>query len=286
MNKPTQSPVTPEDEPVHLSKEETDALNRHGVFFKKRVLQELQSIHGIGIVSEELGVSFGGTRVIDIVAADHRSKPQLFFAVECKRAYAAEKSWIFLRDFDRHYRVERELGGMVGCSSIFAQSVPPGPPICSEGYEYRKEKNVADQDPLFKAAGQLSAGYLGFMARREREVRSFGHNAATTERYVPVLVTTAELRVLRSDPSTICLESGNALKEPETQSVNFLILKHPFPTPEGVEPDFRDFPNPIAPPRFWSQLHKESIYVVRSTALRDFLSEENRNALRSAKSED
>ena len=42
-----------------LSQQETDVLNKHGIFFKKRVLQELQGFSGIGIVAEELGVSFG-----------------------------------------------------------------------------------------------------------------------------------------------------------------------------------------------------------------------------------
>ena len=133
-----------------LSKEETEALNRHSVFFKKRVLQELGSIDCIGIVCEELGVSFGGTRVIDILALDKGASPHVFFVFECKRAYAADKRWIFFRDWDQRYRVVREQSGMVGHSSVFALSRRPYPVVCSEGYEFnwRSDALVAKRQLL------------------------------------------------------------------------------------------------------------------------------------------
>lgn len=155
-----------------LSQQETDALNKHGVFFKKRILHALQEIQGIGIVSEELGVSFGGTRVIDILARDARDKPEILFTFECKRAYAAEKRWIFFRDLDQRYRVMRMQSGLMGHSSVFARTEPPHLPVCSEGYEFRKSDGKADQDPVFKAAAQLVAGYLGLIARRHNRANA------------------------------------------------------------------------------------------------------------------
>jgi hypothetical protein len=164
-----------------LSQQETDALNKHGVFFKKKVLRELQAVPGVGIIAEELGVSFGETRVIDILAADTQSKPDLLFVLECKRAYAAEKKWIFFRDVHRRYRICRTLGRLSGYGSVFANSDPPHPPVCSEGYEYRKSNLTADQDPVFRAGAQLAAGYLGLIARRIKEVNRPGTPTGTIE---------------------------------------------------------------------------------------------------------
>jgi hypothetical protein len=270
-----------------LTQQETDALNKHGVFFKKRVLQELQALFGIGILAEELGVSFEQTRVIDIVAQDNRGKPALVFVFECKRAFTTEKKWIFFRDVHRRYRVCRTVGGLFGNASVFETSTPEHPPVCSEGYEYRKTSGNADQDPVFKAAGQLSAGYLGLIARRDREMRGPGTSPTDiVERYVPVLVTNAEIIVLERDFAATCLGSGNIESPPKGRIFRFIILKHPFPTPEGMARDLRDDTNPLPGPKDWSQLQKESIYVVHSSALREFMSETHRDFLRTAKSED
>ena len=83
----------------HLSQEETDALNKHGVFFKKRILQALNEIRDVGIVAEEIGVSFGETRVIDIVAQDKRYNPELLFVFGCKACICGRSQVDFLPRF-------------------------------------------------------------------------------------------------------------------------------------------------------------------------------------------
>lgn len=267
--------------PSTLSDKETDALNRHGVFFKKRVLQELQSVGGLAIISEELGVKFGSTRVIDIVALDTACRPDVFFILECKRAFTLEKRWFFFRDLDDHYRALRVHSGMQGNSSVFWTGLHGGMEICSEGYEYRKANQAADQDPVFKAASQLAAGYLGFVARRERDLHPRpGPPADKVEKYVPLLVTNAELLVLDYDVKGISLETGTVADTPQASSVDWLVLKHPFPTPEGVDRDLRDEMGVFPSARFWGEQHKESIYVVRSTALARFMEPVRRDRLR------
>jgi len=274
-------------QPLSLSKQETDALNKHGVFFKKRILHALQEIPDIGIVSEELGVSFGGTRVIDIVARYRHGKSDVYLVFECKRAYAVEKRWIFFKDVHQRYRVSRVQSGLVGHSSVFVNREPPHPPVCSEGYEYRKRDGKADANPIFQAAAQLSAGCLGFIARRHKDFNRPGKPPSDAiERYIPVMVTNAELLVVQQDLKAVSLETGNMPTPPKAAHVDFLILKHPFPTPEAMDRDFRDSPNPVPSPKDWSQLHKESIYVVRASALAEFMSHDHLDFLRSAESEE
>lgn len=266
-----------------LCDRETEALNKHGVFFKKRVLHELQGMQGLGVVSEELGVSFGPTRVVDIVVLDAVQKPDLFFIFECKRAFTVEKRWFFFRDVDDHYRALRVQSGWQGNSSVFARGRDAGVATCSEGYEFHKSNQTADQNPVFKAASQLAAGYLGFIGRRERDLHPrIGPPADKIEKYVPVLVTNAELAVLQYDVSKIGLETGKLPENPRSISVDYLVLKHPFPTPEGMIRDSRDELGAIAGARFWNQNHKESIYVVRSPALVGFMEAGRRDRLRLA----
>jgi hypothetical protein len=269
-----------------LSQQETEALNRHGVFLKKRILHDLQEISGLGIVSEELGVSFGETRVIDIVCVDQRDKPHLLFAVECKRAYAVERRWIFFNDVHQRYRVLRQQSGLLGHSSIFAVRQPLHSHVCSEGYEYRKSEVRADQNPIFQAATQISAGYLGLIARRQNDFNRPVTPSDAVERYVPLMVTNAELVVVDQDLKATSMETGNMPAPPQAKSVDFLLLKHPFPTPGNMSRDLRDYPNPLPGPADWSQMHKESIYVVRASALKEFMGQDHRDYLRSAKSED
>jgi hypothetical protein len=124
-----------------LSEEEKVALNKHGVFFKKKILQALSEIPKTTIVAEELGVSFGGTRAIDILVQDKTGDHPLLFVFECKRAYTSQKRWLFFEDFHPRYRLYRRVNPWLGVDSVFVSKSPSDPPVCSEGYELRvKEK--------------------------------------------------------------------------------------------------------------------------------------------------
>ena len=257
-----------------LTPEEVEALNRHGVFFKKRVLEELSKIPGIGILDEELGVSFGGTRVIDIVAADTTAEPRIYFVLECKRVY--QKTWLFFRAWDQRFRITRLDANLSGHASRFCAAGQWPFPVASEGFEYwlagkgNDKEPRCDQDPIFQAAAQLCAGYCGFIARRQREFPGGGSQVTVCERYVPVLVTNAQLVVVEDRFQEVSLETGSAPEAVPGACVPELVLKHPFPTPAGVERDFRDAQNPPPQPGHWSQLQKESVYVVRAGHLREF----------------
>ena len=67
----------------------------------------------------------------------------------------------------------------------------------------------ADQNPIFRAASQLAAGYLGLIDRRHREFKQSRPSPKhPTERYVPLLVTNAELAVVDADAGIIDLATG------------------------------------------------------------------------------
>lgn len=270
----------PDPEPTPLSQPETDALNRHGVFFKKQVLHLLQQIPNVKVVTEELGVTFGETRVVDILVKETTDAP-IHFVIECKRTYA-DRKWIFFEDHNQSFRLLRSVTP-VGRSSVFSGD-SHGLSVCSEGYEIKnsdpkKPETRADQDPIFQAGSQIAAGYLGVIARRVKElVGRITDNPS--ESFVPVLVTTAELVVVNVGGSDISLETGNIPSPPIGSPVDFLLLKQPFPTPEGLSSDFRDAYNST---ESWAQTHKESIFVVRSSALAAFISRSYRHYLARAR---
>ncbi len=262
-----------------MPKEIHERLNEHGVYFKKRVLHELRSYQGLSIAGEEVGESFGKTRVADILAFDKRSDSHtLYFVIECKRV-ASEKVWIFFRDIDNTYRASR-VSNIAGPSSVVQTSdrLQLEPPVCSEGYEYPVGRNkVADQDPIFQAASQLSGAFLGFIARRQR---IWQPNAV--ERFVPLLVTTAKLfAVNQSDLSKTDLLSGKLNSRPHCLETPFVILKHPFPTPEGLAKDFRD----EIQGESWTAMHRETIYVIGASGLREFFEISHRDFLHDARNE-
>ena len=269
----------------------TEALNYHGVFFKKRIIQELRRVHGLGVIAEELGVTFGETRVLDILAIDQEGVPPVYYAIECKRAWRQRKRWFFFKDCVQPYRVARDVSSLMAASSVFA--VGTTPPVCSEGYELDAQKpakseqtlNKADQDPVFKAGTQLAGASLGFVARRLRELHRSGSAGAKAhvERVVPVLVTNVEMFVVEDENwSAVDLASGCFDGAAKVTAADYVVLKQPFPTPEKCVQDFRESPScsPDMDSRYWNQLFTESLHVVRATALLDFFGPEKRARFR------
>ena len=149
-----------------------------------------------------------------------------------------------------------------------------GPQVSSEGYECwikdaKKPEDripLADQSPISDAASQLAAAYLGFITNR-RSLREKARERSGREIYVSVLVTTAQLKLLDHKWETVSLMDGKPPDTGELTDVNWVILKHPFPTPEGVAEDFRDSVGGDDLPR----KHSETIYIVQATKVCEFL---------------
>ena len=244
------------------------ALNRHGVLFKKRVLRDLRSLQHLDLVGEEVGVTFGGTRVLDMLfRANFREQKRLVFSIECKKVQNAH--WVFFQDTETRFRTSRDIrDGRTG--SAISLRWDQDPFCCSDGYELREKdgKHHADQDPLFKAASQLSYAFLGFVKRRLKESRKVEEVKGWTERHIPVLITNAELFVAPSDYAAVSLQTGEQIGEWKMSPVDVLALNHPSPSP-GEQEDFREESELDT----WNHLFKETIWIVNSSALGSFFSQ-------------
>jgi hypothetical protein len=245
-----------------------EALNRHGVFLKKATLEKIPCKELE--IFEEVGSSFGGTRVADIVAVQHFENRNLYFVIECKRV-ASNRRWIFFRHKDVKVRVARQIGAGHPPSEFQVDRSS-----CSEGFEYplrdKAESPRVDQDPVYRAASQLSAAYLGFVQDHWRN-RESGLPAGG-ERFVPVLVTTARLSVVQNSFDAAPLSTGRLNENLVLKDYDEVVLKHPFPTPEGMDDDFRRKTG-VDP---WHQRYTESLYVVRAECLAEFMDPVRREA--------
>jgi hypothetical protein len=251
-----------------------EALNRHGVFLKKAVLAQLRLVPSLRIAGEEIGTTFGETRVADIVTQENfPANIDLRLIIECKRV-DSDKRWVFFPHINREHRISRAVRGPRTSTSDFISPPPEKYFVCSEGYEFpiksKSENLAANQDPVFKAAAQLAAAFLGFVRASCFRDGPF----ARTIRFAPILITTARLCVATGEWDEVPLADGR-IKEGALNltEVDDLVLKHSFPTPEGMELDFRSLVDDDP----WAQVFTESIYVVHATTLRDFLSSEKRS---------
>jgi len=282
------------DKPEHVKRrtpqpgDERDALNRHGVFLKKRVLEEVRLTPGMVVFAEEFGVTFNEPVAIDVIGVDKRADRHLVFAFECKRAYTKEKTWVFFRDIDPCFRLCRAVSWIMQFGHYTrGTSLPGNPPVCSEGYELLASERSfkADQNPVYEAGNQLCKGFLGFVGTRmSHKIRLTPVPDKVLECVFPVLVTTAELRVAEFDVSQISLQTGSLDGDLRLTPRDWLILKHPFSEmANAAVSDFRKNPPHDEDSQHWSQMHRESLFVVNSAKLPRFLAKDFRDYLDAVK---
>ena len=269
-------------------RDERDALNWHGVFLKKRVLEEVRKTPGMGVFAEEFGVTFNEPVAIDVIGVDKRGDREFLFVFECKRAYSKEKTWVFFRDIDPTFRLCRAVSSIMQFGHYTrGTSLAANPEVCSEGYELvaSVKSFKADQYPVYEAGNQLCKGFLGFVSTRmSQKIRPSSDRDKVLECIFPVLVTTAELHVAGFDVSQISLETGNLEGDLALTPQDWLVLKHPFSVLANASfNNFRSNPPHGQDLQHWSQMHRESLFVVNSAKLPEFLNREFRDYLDSVR---
>jgi len=240
----------------------TDALNRHGVFFKKKVLLALRTIDNVQVLAEEMGFTFGETRVVDILAQIMVKKRRVVFAIECKKVFSKRKTWVFFKDADTRFRVARELKGETNTSKLLTGNADL-PSVCSEGYELdSSDTKLADPNPVFKAGSQIALAFLGLVRRRIKDAKTL-EKKPDGERLIPVIITNAELLVAQSSFEDVNIATGNFERDLDVASAQSVFLNHPSPSPETVAEDFRESVEEDS----WNHMFKESVWVINSGAL-------------------
>lgn len=256
------------------------AMNSHGVFFKKAIINLISDREGYSMFQEEYAVNFGEPTAIDLIVKSNSTNPVEFLTVECKRAHAAEKIWIFFRDTNQCFRKMRAVSKMTRVTSIYhcSRSHQSTLAVCSDGMEIHttdKSGSKANLDVLHGAANQLARGFLGFCDERSHFYRDAPiQPTPVTTNVIPVLVTTASLKICDFEVNEVSLISGILPKPPQVTDAQWLVLKHPFAlTGDGDSYDFRLHQWMNEDQHHLGMIRRESLYVVHAANLGAFLDE-------------
>lgn len=263
----------------------TNAINAHGILFKKKVRESLDNIDGITILGEEYPVSYSGGASLDLlIQYDCRfpDRGSYIIPIECKRGYTAVKRWIFFQDQEPDlkffYLLSKTNFKGINADALVSRNVP----VCMEGVEIdlSKVKNereihkAASPTNIWNAANQVCKGFLGFLFREIEAriaIKDETNFDPSTVAIFPLLITTAPLYICEFSLEAIDIITGNHEGEIKTKPVDWLILKHPFTPSSDVDDSKRlFFGGGYVSPRARAYNYKEGIMVINSEVLPKF----------------
>jgi len=152
----------------------TQALNAHGVYFKKSVRGTIERIGGINIVGEEYPISYMEGVSIDLLIHFSANSINYIIPIECKRVYASE--WVFFKDPTGIAKIVYHLAPD-RMQAKFSTEIHPlqDVTICIEGVEVDKRKfssknktdifKAASPTVIWEAAFQTCKANLGFVVQ-------------------------------------------------------------------------------------------------------------------------
>lgn len=251
-----------------------DALNRHGVFLKKAVIDILSKSEAVTRVFEEFPSEFGVSNPIDVLARVGDLPEQSTLVIECKRSKATR--WLFVETSEEYYRTRRVVSAGGWDGKYGKKRVAH---VASEGYVVTAQgDNVsnADPSPINSAAQQVSTQYCGQVEDSLKNIKTvrgaqFGR-IVPTDSIAPCIVTNAPLFFTRINADEIDIETGHYTGSLKQTKVPWLVLNHPFlPTRGSVGYDFRTMISGGEDAKNWELQSVESIYVINISHLSEFV---------------
>lgn len=262
----------------------TQAVNAHGIFFKKAVREKLEAMRGLFILGEEYPVPYLEGASIDLLIEFRTNYRRYVLPIECKRGYTATKRWVFFtepegRSAKMMYVFEGNESGIDTTDRFRLKEVP----ICLEGIEIDLSKlrgdsyKAANPDPIWKAGIQMCRASLGFLTQEieQRKGRDISpQDYENNFRLFPLLLTNAPLSVCELEQGSVEILTGNHKGEIATRNVPYLVLLYPF-TPSHDSPDPRRRAEGELKDRYVEPIErgyhfKEGIMVVNSDHIDQF----------------
>jgi len=215
----------------------TSAVNAHGILFKKAVRQQLEQIQGVRIIGEEYPVKFQDGAQLDLLV-QYKSKNQVYLTIiECKRAYATFKKWIFFECNEETTKLPYFFEGSDLRVSDGTSFTKNGVPLCIEGIEidllkYKKPDDahrIGSIDRIWQTANQVCRGYHNFLAS-ELNSRTQNTQSLPMDNFTlfPLIITTAQLFICLTKDQNADLPTGNSIGDLPLQKVPYLVLNHAF----------------------------------------------------------
>lgn len=242
------------------------ALNASGFLFQLRVEEEVvrsADRHGWRVAAREHPWKHDKTErtgFADLVLATDTMR----FVVECKRTRGA--TWYFIVPAESDPVVQRaevywiddvpQRGQRLGWDPVFLR-----PPTFESSFCVIRGSGEGDE-PLLERIGGMLIDAIEALGREE-VLHLRGSGRMDNLVYVPVLITTATLRVARCNISSVSLETGE-IPTAAAVDVPFLrfrkALSNRFP-----------WPSKVADLRGISEARQRTLFIVNASALSDFL---------------
>lgn len=218
----------------------TDAIGTHGIFFKRALRAVLEKIPGLRILGEEYPVRYLEGASIDLLVEFKAEAATFVLPIECKRALAIMKKWIFFEDTEKDVKFLYGFD-IAGLSTSQSSRIRLADDVCIEGVEIDSSKlrndkkspySAASLDRIWDAAFQVCKGGLGFI-QAELKARVKQPTACSDFYVFLLIVTTAPLQIATLPPGSVDLPTGDHLGELSVREVPWLILHQPF-TPSST----------------------------------------------------
>lgn len=255
----------------------TDAIGAHGIFFKKALRSRLETISGARVIGEEYPVRYLEGGAVDLLVEYASATATFVLPIECKRALATVKKWIFFRDSLPDVKLIYSFKG-AALNVLRSRLIPLARNICIEGVEVDLSKlrgdrkspyNAASTDRIWEAAQQACKGAHGFIQDELQARKQVGTPRDT--QVFPLIVTTADLQIAGLPPGSVELGTGAHVDDLEVTDVPWLVLNHPFTPPstlgsQHLQVNVSEYADPIRR----SELSKEGIVVVNAQHVERF----------------
>lgn len=216
-------------------------VNASGFAFQLAVEAQLRDdvSHGWDIVSRErpwLHAPSGDSGFVDLVLQKHAAT----CVVECKRTRGG--TWIFLVPENDPPRVERIRGlwhaGVGKRQTCGVDDFPLLPHSLESTFCSIRGSGERDQSLLERVSSKLVRA-VDCMAEEKMRIQSRGEEE-TYGVSIPIILTTAELRVCRFDPKAVSLSDG-LVKDATYEPVRWIRLRKAFVTDAPYAKSTSDF---------------------------------------------
>ncbi|MGC1549961.1 MAG: hypothetical protein WA777_15670 [Rhodanobacter sp.] len=252
----------------------TDAVGAHGVYFKKALRGKLEGMAGVKILGEEYPVRYLEGASIDLLVEFTGEHARFVIPIECKRALASAKTWIFFKD--EHSEVKLFYSFIdAGLNAKTSRFVELNSPICVEGVEVDSTKlrnpkgpySAASADNIWKAAFQACKGGLGFvmseLQTRQKIATPVFKLGISNFHVFLLVVTTAPLKVAELPAGSVDPATGLHVGDLSLQDVPWLTLHYPFTPATSPGSNHLEINTPNYQDPFQRGLHgKEGIIFV------------------------
>lgn len=226
----------------------TEAINAHGIFFKRAVRTTLEAIRGLKIIGEEYPVPYLEGASVDLLV-EYRLQSRTFIVpIECKRAYVENKKWIFFEDPEQGTKLMYSFAGETLTALNNADFVPRSAPICIEGLEFDMAKTqgqnkpgsskAASPDVIWKVAFQSCKGCLGFLGQELTARQKYPKDPMSDFTTFSMVITSAPLAFNELSTQMIDSATGRHIGNMALREVPFVVLRYPF-TPSQLAPSRR-----------------------------------------------